>query len=408
VALDGSPARESATEGAVCGGPGRPEKGCVKKGYVIRKADLPALLERFAGACDVYAPVYEDGVPVFGGPEGVAWDFPKTVVPPKEFFLPHTERFLKFRRQGRGYEVQPAGAPAPTVLFGAKPCDMAAVDMLRRVMLEGRFKDEGFEERRNSVIAVAVACETPDRYCFCDAFGLSPGSTRGADLMLYPAGDLMYAVALTGNGERAVGLGGTLFAQASPEEVAGAASRYGSRDGHSAGARTAGSCLTGETVREAAGRMATDFHLPYWEEASERCLSCGICTYLCPTCHCFAVVDRLRGDVGTRSRCWDSCMYSGYSLMAGGHNPRPTRLERVRQRFMHKLVYHPERYGEMLCVGCGRCVEKCPVGLHVASVASELAAATDEAPGGGARMDGVPASGARTGGAGVGGAGCGG
>ncbi|MGE5485100.1 MAG: 4Fe-4S dicluster domain-containing protein [Ignavibacteriales bacterium] len=349
--------------------------------YVIRRADLPGLLERLGAIGDVYAPSYEDGVAVLsrvqaGSQDNVAWDFPKPAVPPKEMFFPHTERFLRFRREGKAVAVEPVDGVTPLVILGAKPCDMAAIDMVRRVMIEGRFTDQSFDRRRAMITAVTVACEEEGEYCFCSSLGQGPCSTRGSDLMLYPAGDTFYAVPLTANGERAVQAGGDLFRAAGTPELEEAKKRLEERFRGSpqAGAKLPASArLPAEAVRAASRRMAADFDLPYWREASERCLGCGICTFLCPTCYCFSVVDRLRGSEGTRSRCWDACMFEGYAKMAGGHNPRPTKLERVRQRFMHKLVYNPERHGEVACAGCGRCVEKCPVGLHIACVVSDIA-----------------------------------
>ncbi len=352
--------------------------------YVIRRADLPGLLERLGAIGDVYAPFYEDGVAVLsrvqaGSKDEVAWDLPKTVVPPKEMFFPHTERFLRFRKKGKAFEIEQSGELTPLVILGAKPCDMAAIDMVRRVMIEGKFRDESFDKRRATITAVAVACEKEGDYCFCSSFGLGPDSTRGSDLMLYPAGDVLYAAPLTKNGEKGVQAGGDLFKVAVAPEVEQAKKRL--RDRFQEHSR-AGAKLPAGAVRAASARMAADFNLPYWREASERCRSCGICTFLCPTCYCFAVVDRLRGAEGTRSRCWDACMFEGYARMAGGHNPRPSKLERVRQRFMHKLVYNPERHGEVACVGCGRCVEKCPVGLHVACVVNDIAGLGESTTGG--------------------------
>ncbi|NPV70741.1 MAG: 4Fe-4S dicluster domain-containing protein [Firmicutes bacterium] len=348
--------------------------------HCIRIEDLPALLPRLSGLGSIVAPAYEDGVAVLAevaDPSRVAWDFPKTIVPPKELLLPHTDRFLRISVKGRAVEAGEPASPAPVVLFGAKPCDAAAADMLGRVMLEGQFKDESYARRRDSVTIVTVACRDEGPYCFCRSFGLAPDSPRGSDLMLYPGGDVLYAESLTPRGDRVITMAGGLF-----KDAPGGRGPTPCREPMNGGQDwRSGSPGDGRRLRPAPGqvaaasrRMAADFGLAYWEEASLRCLGCGLCTYLCPTCHCFAVVDKLRGDRVTRSRCWDSCMFEDFSAMAGGHNPRPTTLERVRQRYMHKLVYHAERFGEILCVGCGRCVEKCPVGLHVACVVEEIAA----------------------------------
>ena len=107
------------------------------------------------------------------------------------------------------------------------------------------------------------------------------------------------------------------------------------------------------------------FEHPIWDEVSKPCMGCGTCTYVCPTCYCFDIGSDNHGAEGTKFRCWDSCMFSDYARMAGGHDPRPSKKERVRNRYMHKLSYFNERYGTTLCVGCGRCVSKCPSGMDI-------------------------------------------
>ena len=115
-----------------------------------------------------------------------------------------------------------------------------------------------------------------------------------------------------------------------------------------------------------------------WDALSIKCLNCGTCTYLCPTCYCFDISQENKYKEGLRFRCWDSCMFSEYTEMAGGHNPRPNKKDRVRNRFMHKLNYFEDRYGKMLCVGCGRCVEKCPVNLDITVLIDKIGALSHE------------------------------
>ena len=118
------------------------------------------------------------------------------------------------------------------------------------------------------------------------------------------------------------------------------------------------------------------FEDPIWDQIYRSCLGCGICTYICPTCYCFDIQDYGHQEQGERFRCWDSCQFSHYTLTAGGNNPRPTRKERVRNRFLHKLQFYPERYEEFGCVGCGRCLRSCPVGIDMVSVIRALGGET--------------------------------
>ena len=110
------------------------------------------------------------------------------------------------------------------------------------------------------------------------------------------------------------------------------------------------------------------FDASFWNEIHQKCLGCGICTFLCPTCYCFDITDEVKDEQGKRIRCWDSCMFPQFTLHASGHNPRPTYRERMRQRIMHKFNYCPENYKETFCVGCGRCIRNCPVNLDIRQI----------------------------------------
>ena len=121
-------------------------------------------------------------------------------------------------------------------------------------------------------------------------------------------------------------------------------------------------------------RLDALYEHPLWERLAKKCVTCGTCTYVCPTCHCFDISQENRMRDGERFRSWDSCMFSSYTLMAGKHNPRADKMPRVRQRFLHKLCFFEDRYGRSLCVGCGRCVEKCPVALDITELIDEIGA----------------------------------
>jgi ferredoxin len=114
------------------------------------------------------------------------------------------------------------------------------------------------------------------------------------------------------------------------------------------------------------------FEHPIWEDLSSNCQNCGICTYVCPSCHCFDIQVKSWGEEGYRFRCWDSCMYGEYTAEAGGGNPRPTTKERFRNRFLHKLEFFSERYGYPLCTGCGRCIVACPTGINIVNIINEV------------------------------------
>jgi len=125
-------------------------------------------------------------------------------------------------------------------------------------------------------------------------------------------------------------------------------------------------------------KMAKRFNSPAFEEASRNCISCNTCAFICPTCHCFKISDEKIKDTGLRYKSYDSCNNVYFTLEAGGHNPRPAKYRRWRQRSMHKFVYYKERFGVNLCVGCGHCAISCPVNISIFEVVNHVAAAPVE------------------------------
>ncbi len=354
---------------------------------VVQKAGIGAWVQALAEGGKVQAPVMVDGKPLFrelapGQEKDLDLAAAHTVNSPKGGVLPQTEPLFTFKAS-KGEDGSAAMATSPvaagpnTVLFGVRPCDAAAIELLDKVFLTGDFVDEQYKERRDKVTIVAVACPAPAKSCFCTSFGLDPGSARGADVVLYgksgpgPKGeaDGYYAVAYTDKGAALLD---------SPAAKAAGVADLPAADGQKLESAVAAfhgvKTPLGEKLGkvDVAAKLDKLFDNPYWAKVAARCLSCGTCTFVCPTCYCFGVTDAAVGGGGVRFRYWDSCKFPQFLAMAGGHNPRPAKTMRTRQRFMHKLNYYHHRYGEYLCVGCGRCVEACPVGLHLPLVAGDV------------------------------------
>lgn len=348
----------------------------------------------------VFAPVRDGSVwtwrPCEPGeiPRSDHWeDIVNTDISPKEVMLPRTEDVVRWKDRFRNLQLVEPDAPPVAVVLGIRPCDAASFELLDEVLIEGPFTDESYRQRRSRTVLITWACGKTGPACACDAFGLAPASPAG-DVMVYADGRDLLLSALTHKGlEVLAALGGVSKEDVSERIRAVAAALNSQRT--SIGKRVELSGL----ATNAAALTATLFTSDVWGGLSPRCLSCGTCTYLCPTCYCFAVNDEPRGTDGRRVRTWDSCQFKDFLNMAGGHNPRPTKVERVRQRFLHKLSYHPERYGKFLCVGCGRCIVACPVGLHVAEVGEALAGVSTAAAAQAASDPGAAASSATKGGA---------
>ena len=222
--------------------------------------------------------------------------------------------------------------------------------------------DSYYASRREHCTLVALACDKPEDSCFCKNFGADPASPD-ADVTLYPVGDDYYVQTNTEKGEALVKEWNLEKAEEGPVEWL--KGEIGKKYEELPFAHLNLKGFDGEHLKE-------KFDSPKWKKLSMACLGCGSCTFACPTCQCYDIRDYDTGNGVQRYRCWDSCMYSDFTLMAAG-TPRPHQLERYRQRFMHKLVYFPANNDGMYsCVGCGRCIKKCPMHLHIVKVIKAL------------------------------------
>ncbi len=332
---------------------------------IIDNSNVTKFLDSVARDRLLIAPVREEeNVVMFKhvtGGETVCLDHLNSNVSPKEMFFPASEKMFTF--SSTDGQMQPANpANNKTVLFGIRPCDVKAIQSLDPVF-SGDFPDPLYQSKRGNTTIVAIACTNPSHRCFCTTFGVDPGGAEGADMLLTPLGSCYLAETMTAKGNELIESYNELFSPDSgvhageKSQLAGTASQKVNR-------------LDTTGVKEL---LDQNFELPYWDGLALKCLNCGICTYICPTCHCFNIIDFTRGGAdGVRCRTWDSCMFMNFTRMAGGHNPRPTRKERLRNRFMHKLKYHLDRYNITGCVGCGRCLGACPANIDIRQIIEDL------------------------------------
>ena len=278
------------------------------------------------------------------------------------------ENLAGFKREGKSIEIfETREDVRPFVVFGVRACDARSFEILDKVFLKEPV-DTFYASRREMGTVITLACTKPDETCFCQSFGIDPANPAG-DVSCWMDEETLYWQANTAKGETLTSElpmledGGEEAVKAQQEEL------------HVILEKLPLAQLNLSKV--GAGKTEVLFNRPEWKSLSESCLGCGTCTFVCPTCQCYDVQEFNTGKTVRRFRCWDSCMYSDFTKMSAGQ-PRPTQLERFRQRFMHKLVYFPDNNdGQFGCVGCGRCLQKCPIHMNIVKVIKTMGGGDD-------------------------------
>jgi ferredoxin len=331
----------------------------------VKRDELPKALENArAAGYETFAPVLlPEGwafAPYEGGP--VALDgYLLTKLSAKGFALPQLEAVLSYD----GAEGRPAPpAEGKRAVLGVRPCDARALALVDRVYRERGFVDPLYAARRDNTIIITFACAYPAPTCFCTSVGGGPADATGADVMAYPAGDDLLLEAATPGGEEF--LKGAKLGEAADAELEAAKAAY---------AEIAGRMAQLWDLDAARARLYENYDAAAWAEVASRCISCGACTFVCPSCHCFDVADEGKHGRGQRLRFWDACTQSLFTLHASGHNPRDRKAQRYRQRVLHKFHYFHDNWGENLCVGCGRCVVECPANVDIREAVTLVAEA---------------------------------
>jgi len=332
--------------------------------YILNKNHLSFWLRRLKASHELIAPMRDVSGDIIltelPRMHETALDGPALLPSSKEFLLPQMEQLFCYSDEG----IEEAFNKRPRVLFGIRSCDLSAIRILDTFYL-GRTKDVYYEARRNRTVLVSIACNQPDPTCFCLGLGTGPFLRSGFDLQLTDLGDRFLAETGSEAGASLVRDFPHIFTQPSQSDAEdlyearlASQSRFEKR-------------VNLEYVRKRI--LAGEVSDAFWESVAVRCFECGGCVYNCPVCTCFNVIDRpMAPDAGKRIRLWDTCMFKGFTRMAGGVVPAEAKINRTKRWFHHKLVHWPAQFGMFGCVGCGRCAVSCPGKIDMAAVALKI------------------------------------
>lgn len=329
---------------------------------IVSKNDIPSFLDKLISEYQVFAPVQEGSYTLFkqicSGADA-ALTAGNTKLPVKEIIFPQSEKLFNYNVTAEGAKLESTIDDQKKVVFGVRPCDAKSLTLLDNVFNNDKYQDPYYLTRRANTILVGIGCNSPASTCFCTSVKGGPFDTKGLDLLLVDTGDAYVVEVVTEKGKALVENAG--FAAASDADKATAAK---AKDEAQVTCQ-----VNTDGLKE---KLDVNFYDPIWEKIHEKCLGCGACTYLCPTCHCFDIVDDAVDCNGCRVRNWDSCAFPLFTLHGSGHNPRTSNKERYRNRIMHKFKYFVDNFGEIACVGCGRCIKNCPVNMDIRVVLEDV------------------------------------
>lgn len=280
---------------------------------------------------------------------------------PKAFLHPSEVEILKLVETNGGFKVVSSfHSDRKYAFLGIRPCDLRAVQVLDRTMTRG-FEDPVYKSLRKNCIFIVVNCVRAGANCFCASMGTGPVAESGYDLAITELPDKLVIDAPEGS-ERL--LDGIELEPATEEDLRKEA------DMTRLASEQMGQRIDTQDLSE---RMFASLDSPAWGEIADKCLACGNCTLVCPTCFCNSTQERIdvRDDSVSRVRVWDSCLSKNF-VYAAGWNPRQQRKDRYRQFVMHKFSYWLDQFGTYGCVGCGRCITWCPVGIDITKTVNDV------------------------------------
>jgi ferredoxin len=340
----------------------------------LSESQLREWLDTLIGEdCTVIAPIEEDGIhqfqPIPSADRATLLPSGKTRWSPKEFLFPRSEKLYNFTVDGSSVQLSdPPKKEAHQVLIGVRPCDAAGFVVIDDTFL-GAIPESIYGFRREQTTIISAACAAADHECFCTAVGGSPEGTAGSDLQIVPLNDDWLLRSITEKGAALVESATNEWTPASAEDL---------KELEELSAGVAAQIKRSPINKEWGRLLEKGFDHPAWERASENCLSCSTCAYVCPSCTCFDMNHEGSAWCGSQCRSWDACTHAFFTRHASGHNPRSTKSDRYRQRVLHKFAFAEKDREEFRCVGCGRCITLCPAGVDIVEAVQTVVAAMQE------------------------------
>ena len=324
---------------------------------ILKKTDIGKLYAEFKKDYKFYAPTKVKGNIAFekiSDAKEIELDYLNSKVPPKDVLFPQKETLFEYRNEGKDVIIDERKDLEDKILiFGVRPCDAYSFKLLNDFFASGDFPDEVFIKKRENATIIGIGCNSPRQSCFCTSVGGHPFQKESTDVFLSDLGENFLVEAVSDKGKALVkSLSWLSDAKKTDVEKSKELSKQAEE-----------SFTTKFNFDLVTKVLDENFEHPVWQEISESCIGCSSCTFLCPTCTCFDVIDENDeyNNRGRRVRIWDTCQSCLYTLETSGHNPRPEKIQRCRNRIMHKFSYYPNNYDCLGCVGCGRCISACPV-----------------------------------------------